>query len=307
MRLIFRIFLLSTLLIGFASPAHPQKTAIIKQTGKFVAKKSVKESGERIARHELKEAGTNFAEKAIARRTIKSIAREKLLLSIKKEGYHSIMEYANRSASKRLVSSRASMFSRNTMKSTQPSYRARIVSIREAKNYISRTARRILIGKKDQYITSKDYLSYLAKNKPNLKLGYPKSGKTLEKNMLQCMPEKARKVVTDPKNRKQAHHIIGNATPKAQEKLQKFGIDINDPMNGIFLPADGQSGLKGTVHVGKHNHDYFDYIENLFSNCKSKQDCYDVLDKIKDGLYKGDIKLYNTHKVNNTFTNKIAA
>lgn len=41
----------------------------------------------------------------------------------------------------------------------------------------------------------------------------------------------------------------------------------------------------------------------MFSSCRSKEDCYDVLDKIKNDLYKGKIKLYSdgVNKVNKIF------
>ena len=42
----------------------------------------------------------------------------------------------------------------------------------------------------------------------------------------------------------------------------------------------------------------------MFSQCKSKKDCYEVLDKVKSDLYKGKIKLYKEgiNKVNKTFS-----
>lgn len=47
----------------------------------------------------------------------------------------------------------------------------------------------------------------------------------------------------------------------------------------------------------------------MFANCKSKEDCYQVLDKIKDDLYNGKIQLYsdNKHAVNKTFRTEKAA
>lgn len=298
--------LLAILLIACTSPALSQKSTVIRQIGKYAAKESIEGTSEKIIKKEINYAGKSFAEKAIAKQSIKKIAREKLRLSIKEKGFKSFIEYANSNASKRLINSNISNFSKRATIHIQSSYKTAILSLR-TKDYARRTMTRILISKKEQFIKSKDYLSTIASKNINFKFGYPKDANILRENMLKCMSEKAQKIITDPKNKNQAHHIIGNATPKAYEKLQTFGIDINDPMNGIFLPANGRSGLKGTVHHGGHKQDYYDYIENLFSNCNSKQNCYDVLDKIKEDLYNGKIELYNVHKVNSTFTNKIAA
>ena len=295
--------ILVILLLTCADSVLSQKSVIVKQMGKYIAKESVEEIGEKM----IKNTGKNFTQKAIAKQSIRKVAREKFILSIKEKGFKSCIEYANSNASKRLINSNVSNFSKRATIHTKSSYKTAIISLQKTKDYARRTMTRILISKKEQYITSKDYINAVVSKKISFKIGYSKDASTLRENMLKCMPEKTKKFILDPKNKNQAHHIIGNATPKAYDKLQTFGIDINDPMNGIFLPTNGRSGLKGTVHRGGHKQDYYDYIENLFSNCQSKQDCYDVLDKIKDDLYNGKIELYNTHKVNKTFSNKIAA
>lgn len=307
MNLNIRHLILTILFFACANSALSQKSIVVKQIGKYIAKESVEETGEKIIKKQISYTGKDFAEKAIAKQSIKKVAREKFMLSIKEKGFKSCIEYANSSASKKLINSNFSNFSKKATIHTQSSYKAAIISLRETRDYASRTMTRMLISKKEQFITSKDYISAVASKNVDFKIGYPKDANKLRENMLKCMPEKTKKFILDPKNKNQAHHIIGNATPKAYDKLQKFDIDINDPMNGIFLPTNGKSGLKGTVHHGGHKQDYYDYIENLFSNCNSKQDCYDVLDKIKNELYNGKIELYNTHKVNNTFTNKSAA
>lgn len=301
------ILLLSIIFLANIHTGYAQKTAIIKQIGKYAKTEGLKNSGEYIAKKELKDAGVSIVEKTVARQTIRKIAREKLLIFVKEQGFKSFMEYANNNASKKLLASKISMYGKNAIKSSQSTYKASLLSLRKAQKYVKRTITRISISKKEQFIMSKDYISVISTQKVDLKFGYPKDANKLRENMLQCMSEKTRKIITDSKNKNQAHHIIGNVTPIAFAKLKKFNIDINDPMNGIFLPANGTSGLKGTVHHGGHKQDYYDYIENLFINCNTKQDCYDVLDKIKNDLYKGKIELYNTHKANYTFTNKKAA
>ena len=60
----------------------------------------------------------------------------------------------------------------------------------------------------------------------------------------------------------QAHHIVGNAYPAgidAKALLQKYKIDINSPLNGVYLPGC-KSSMRGTVHCGVHTEDYADMV-----------------------------------------------
>ena len=104
-------------------------------------------------------------------------------------------------------------------------------------------------------------------------------------------------------NQTRAANMLGINRGTLRKKLKKYGIDINEAINGIFLPSNNRSGLRGTIHRGGHTQDYYDYIEQNFANCTCKKDCYEVLDKIKMELYKGKIQLYsdNVHRVNKTF------
>lgn len=298
------IYIILILLFFSTGIAFPQKTTIIKGLTKHIAKEVVSESSENVIQKGSIKVGKNFTQKTIAEQSIKNIARNKLYTTLKEEGCKSLIEYANKKASKKITSHSFSKLSKQSM-SKRSTYKQNLISLREGKDYAKRTWTRLRVKSKDQYITAQDYISTISKKNIIFKLGYPKDADILRENMLKVMSPKAKKLIDNTQN--QAHHIIGNETPKAAAILQKYGIDINDPMNGIFLPSSGNSGLKGTVHKGRHKQDYYNYVENLFLNCKSKEDCYEVLDKIKSDLYNGKIELYNKHRVNNVFTNKTAA
>lgn len=301
------IYIILILLFFSTGIAFPQKTTIIKGLTKHIAKEVVSESSENVIQKGSIKVGKNFTQKTIAEQSIKNIARNKLYTTLKEEGCKSLIEYANKKASKKITSHSFSKLSKQSM-SKRSTYKQNLISLREGKDYAKRTWTRLRVKSKDQYITAQDYISALSKNNIILNLNHSeKNAKILRDNMLKIMSPQTRKLINNPNNKNQAHHIIGNSTPKAAETLKKYGININDPMNGIFLPYNGNSGLKGTVHNGGHTADYYDYVENLFLNCKSKQDCYEVLDKIKSDLYNGKIELYNKHRVNNVFTNKTAA
>lgn len=54
----------------------------------------------------------------------------------------------------------------------------------------------------------------------------------------------------DLTNAYQAHHIVAKGDLRAEravEILQALGIDIDDPANGIFLPADKDAKQKGAI------------------------------------------------------------
>ncbi len=290
------ILFLILISLGLSINIRAQKQ-IIRNVAKSVVKPALKESAE------------NTAEKKFAQQIVKRTARNSLYSIIKEGGYKSIMDYANKKAADKLFKANVSFFSKKQI-ALQSGYTAKLSSAKQVGSYVERTMRRILITSKDQYVTSKNYIKAMSSsNPPLLKLGYGKDGGKLKDNMLAVMPPNARKVIENSKNSFQAHHIIGNSTPKAYETLKKFGVDINDPINGIFLPADGESGLKGVVHVGGHTNKYYDYVESMFENCQSKDDCYAILDKVKNEIYNGKIALYNenSNRINTVFRNKTAA
>ncbi len=62
-----------------------------------------------------------------------------------------------------------------------------------------------------------------------------------------------------------AHHIIPALDKYAQaarDILKKHGIDINDALNGVFLPTNNQVG-GGLVHRGRHPKEYSDKVSEL--------------------------------------------
>lgn len=154
------------------------------------------------------------------------------------------------------------------------------------------------LGPDNQYISlEKDAQWRNEHSESELDLGKPKSADVLRNNMLTVMGEDGRSI---EKSFSRAHHIVGDSdyTDVAKKQLEKYGIDINDPMNGIFLPNDENSPLKGTIHEGRHFKDYCNEVNQRLAGCTSRQDCLEVLDSIKKDLYNGELALYNDHKFN---------
>ena len=158
---------------------------------------------------------------------------------------------------------------------------------KQAATYIMRSRTRLFIKNKNQFINQYQYLQWMVNNPEKVIRVGIKDADVLRKNMLEAMGKNAKYTLVY----------------RIEQIEKKYGIDINEAINGIFLPSNNRSGLRGTIHRGGHTQDYYDYIEQNFANCTCKKDCYEVLDKIKMELYKGKIQLYsdNVHRVNKTF------
>ena len=105
-----------------------------------------------------------------------------------------------------------------------------------------------------------------------------------------------------------AHHIVGGgeASAPARKILERYGIDINDPRNGIFLPMSPENILKGTNHPGRHQDEYFYEVNRRLEEAKSKDHCLEILDVLKEKLYNGKMALQDDLKANtilNSFNN----
>lgn len=90
-----------------------------------------------------------------------------------------------------------------------------------------------------------------------------------------------------------AHHIVGDTSKKAQparEILSKHGIDVDDAVNGVFLPnRNNISDMPGILHNGKHPNRYFESVNDRIINADrvgGKQSVLDELESIK-GILSG--------------------
>lgn len=89
-----------------------------------------------------------------------------------------------------------------------------------------------------------------------------------------------------------AHHIVAHSSPKAaaaRAVLGKFGMDINDADNGVFLPRSSSSAnpTGAAVHSTLHTNDYYDAVNDALSGAQSRQDVQDILGSIRGSLQGG--------------------
>jgi len=97
--------------------------------------------------------------------------------------------------------------------------------------------------------------------------------------------------VTRPANT-DAHHIVAGGAKKAgpaQAVLKRFGININDANNGVFLPSNKKSPnpTGAAVHRTLHTNDYYDEVNALLTQATTRQQVLDMLSYIRSQLLSG--------------------
>jgi RHS repeat-associated protein len=92
----------------------------------------------------------------------------------------------------------------------------------------------------------------------------------------------------------QAHHIVAlraEAAAPAREVLRKFGVELNEAANGVFLPSKSIPGVNTAVHSGGHPRAYYEYVNDALASAQSRQDVLEILREIRRGLSTGSIGL----------------
>lgn len=125
-----------------------------------------------------------------------------------------------------------------------------------------------------------------------LNLGQPHDADVLRANI-----EVATRIQTDT-SISRAHHLVGNETPNAAKKLEEFGIDRNAPANGILLPNDASSPLKGSIHSGRHLQEYYNTVEQRLAQATSREEVLEALQSLKEDLFSGELPLQRDVKPN---------
>jgi RHS repeat-associated protein len=89
-----------------------------------------------------------------------------------------------------------------------------------------------------------------------------------------------------------AHHIVASGSKRAREArklLRKFGIDINDAANGVFLRKNKKvvSSAQGAIHSTVHTKEYFTAVEEALEQAGNRQEATQILDDIRQSLLSG--------------------
>lgn len=114
-------------------------------------------------------------------------------------------------------------------------------------------------------------------------IGSAASGETLGKNL-------ARAEKFDPGPGFKAHHIVAGkgGAGAARDVLEKWGIDINHPLNGVWLPD--------WMHAGGHSQAYYDVVNQAIvtaHNIGGHAAVIATLRQLRDDLEGGILKVSN--------------
>ena len=85
------------------------------------------------------------------------------------------------------------------------------------------------------------------------------------------------------------HHIVAGKDKRAASAraiLLKYGIDINDAVNGVFLPTV-KNVSPAAYHRSLHTKKYYDNVNEMLNKATSKQEVIDVLETIYTELLNG--------------------
>ena len=125
----------------------------------------------------------------------------------------------------------------------------------------------------------KDLYTRADKANVNLRLGREHNAQVLSNNL---------EVAGVPKpSGTQAHHIVGQSSRygrRTQETLKRFGIDLNSPNNGVFLPGCGASNAVGMIHCGRHTEAYEQAVWERLEGVSSRQEAVKILQGIRNDL-----------------------
>ncbi|NAW50661.1 hypothetical protein GNY06_04430 [Elizabethkingia argentiflava] len=153
---------------------------------------------------------------------------------------------------------------------------------------------------------SQDPIGLLGNN-PNLYAYVFDSNKQIDVFGLDCFSD-ARKLrnnmrregINEPNYKNSAHHIImfNSKDPRMvalQEKMKQLGLDINDAVNGVYLPISTKvkdaAGASAHAHSRVHTNNYKQNVFNRLKDINNKSDFENVLMDIGDELMSGTFEI----------------
>ncbi|MCQ2533968.1 MAG: AHH domain-containing protein [Clostridia bacterium] len=122
-----------------------------------------------------------------------------------------------------------------------------------------------------------------------LEILYASQSRKLRKNMINAYKNGDRGGKKPPDYKNAAHHIVPilmARAQKARDVLIKFGIDLNDAVNGVFLPTV-KNVSNACYHCALHTEEYIEHIESLLEKCTTVEEVYEVLMFIAEELLNG--------------------
>lgn len=100
--------------------------------------------------------------------------------------------------------------------------------------------------------------------------------------------------IITPEFRNAAHHIVAGTARLAQDArdvLYKFGVGINDAVDGVFLPTV-RGVSEAAYHPALHTKDYYAWVNNMLSGAQSREQVIEILQEIAKILTNGHLEDY---------------
>lgn len=280
----FNYFLLLAFIVLQSGITVSAQTRIVsKAIGKAIKKEAKEETIEAAAKHAAKSTGNAFKAESFMKQSKKRITREALQKQMKVDGQKSLQALGVKGTKSELERMKGRSTSKSSLSGkSQYKHAVNNPNAKNPKAIIHSS------GYQKQYVDMETY----KKKALNVQqeLGQDHNAGVLRRNLNKFTGTAVSKEGVA------AHHVVGSCSKIAKPKLKRYGIDINDAMNGIFLPNNVDSKAKGVGHSGRSGESYCEAVDKRFLGCKSKEDCYIVLDELKKQLYDGEL-LINDNKI----------
>jgi hypothetical protein len=72
---------------------------------------------------------------------------------------------------------------------------------------------------------------------------------------------------------------------------KKFKIDVNSPLNGVWLPGCKGANLPGVTHCGRHNEAYERFVYDALSRETTRDGAISALAEVRRQLLSGELLL----------------
>ncbi len=84
-----------------------------------------------------------------------------------------------------------------------------------------------------------------------------------------------------------AHHIVARTAKRAipaRVQLERFGVEIDNAANGVYLPQSSGSALGGAYHPRLHTNRYYAEVNRILLQALTRDDAIEVLSEIRARL-----------------------
>lgn len=89
-----------------------------------------------------------------------------------------------------------------------------------------------------------------------------------------------------------AHHVVAKgarAADPARQVLIRVGVEIDEAVNGVFLPATRDAASNAANHLTLHTNAYYQSINRALQGVETRREAIEALNMVKDALLNGKL------------------